>query len=64
MPKKVTFVSSISGAEVAESEAFKVRITGGGKLYEADVTKEEADKLIAETNAVEGTPRGRKPKAK
>jgi hypothetical protein len=63
MPKKVTFVSSISGTEVDESEAFKIRITGKGKMHEADCTESEATALIKEVKAVEGKPRGRKPKA-
>lgn len=64
MPKKVTFVSSISGTEVDEAEAFKIRVTGKGKLWEADCTEEEATALVAEIKATEGKPRGRKPKAK
>lgn len=64
MPKRVTFVSSISGEEVSEEDAFKIRISGKGTLHEADATEAEAKALIAETKATEAKPRGRKPKAK
>jgi len=62
MPKKVTFVSSISGTEVDEAEAFLVRVTGKGKLWIADATETEAMSIVKETKATEAKPRGRKPK--
>jgi hypothetical protein len=62
MPKKVTFVSSISGTEVDEADAFLIRITGKGKLHVADCTEAEATELIKQTKATEAKPRGRKPK--
>jgi hypothetical protein len=64
MPKKVTFVSSISGTEVDEADAFLIRVTGKGKLWVADCTEEEAKGIIAECKAAEAKPRGRKPKEK
>lgn len=63
MPKKVTFVSSISGAEVKEAEAYLVRISGPGDFYfESDVTKAEAEKVVTDTKAEKKAPRGRKAK--
>lgn len=64
MPKKVTFVSSISGEEVDESDAWTVRIAGpGDHYYEADVTEKEGLKVVADCKAEKRAKRGRKAKA-
>lgn len=60
MPKVTRFVSSLSGTEVNEAEAYRVRINGGGKYFEADLTTEEGKQAIADLKAEEKAVRGRK----
>ena len=63
MPRKITFVSSISGKEVEEDQAWSIRFSGPGDddYFEADATTEEAQKLIKEVKAEKRAKRGRKP---
>jgi hypothetical protein len=64
MARKSIFVSDLSGEEIPEGKAAKVRITfedSRSGSYELDITAEEARELGRKGRAV--ARRGRKPKA-